>query len=264
MKIHLMGGDGRQLYLADYISDRGFPVSLSYLGSSAKTEWDADVLILPLPASRDGNFLHTPLADEKIPLSEIRAHFKGRLLFGGKLPKGHFPGAIDYFEQEEVTLANAALTVEGALALAIEHTSFSLLHQPVLVLGAGRIGQLLALRLMALGAKVTVAARRAESLALCEALGADGRFYEDIPYRRFRLVFNTVPAPVLTEERLRLFAEGTLLLELASAPGGFDPSIAEALGLISLQAPGLPGRFAPESAAACIGKFILKEMERLA
>ena len=264
MKIHLMGGDSRQLYLADYISDRGFPVSLSYLGGTAKPDWDADILILPLPVSRDGTVLNTPLSKEQISLAEIYSRFQGTTLFGGKLPKGAPAHAIDYFDAEEVTLANAALTVEGALALAIEHTSFSLLHQPVLVLGAGRIGQLLALRLMALGAKVTVAARRAESLALCEALGAAGRFYEDIPYRRFRLVFNTVPAPVLTEERLKLFTEGTLLLELASTPGGFDPSIAESLGLIPLQAPGLPGKYAPESAAACIGKFIIKEMERLA
>lgn len=264
MKIHLMGGDSRQLYLADYISDRGFPVSVSYLGGTARPDWEADVLILPLPVSRDGTTLNTPLSKEPISLAEIYRQFRGRYLFGGKLPEGAPTHAIDYFEAEEVTLANAALTVEGALALAIEHTSFSLLHQPALVLGAGRIGQLLALRLIALGARVTVAARRPESLALAEALGATAQFYEDVPYRRFRLVFNTVPARVLTEERLKLFPEGTLLLELASAPGGFETEAAEALGLVPLPAPGLPGKFAPESAAACIGKFIIKEMERLA
>lgn len=264
MKIHLMGGDERQLYLADYISDLGFKVSLSYMGGTASPQWDADVLILPLPVSRDGVTLNTPLAKEQLPLSEIRTHFKGRLLFGGKLPKELFPDGIDYFAAEEVTLANAALTAEGALALAIEQTPFSLLHQPVLVLGAGRIGQLLALRLAALGANVTVAARRAESLALCEALGVEGRFYEDLPYGKFRLVLNTVPARVLCEEALVRLPEDALLIELASAPGGFDPHVAERLGLRILPAPGLPGRFMPESAARCIGKFIIKEMERLA
>lgn len=264
MRIHLMGGDGRQLYLADYISDLGFEVSLSYTGGTAKPDWEADVLILPLPVSRDGVTLNAPLAKETISLREIFEKFKGKLLFGGMLPPEAPEGSIDYYKAEEVTLMNAALTVEGALALAIEHTPFSLLHQPILVLGAGRIGQLLAVRLTALGARVTVAARRAESLALCEALGARGQFYEDIPYQRFRLVFNTVPARVLREDALGRLPEGALLMELASAPGGFDPKLAEGLGLTVLPAPGLPGKYAPESAARCIGKFILKEMERLA
>lgn len=261
MKIHLMGGDSRQLFLADYISDRGFPVTLSYLGGTALPRWDADILILPLPSTRDGVTLNAPLSKETIPLRTIFDQFKGKFLFGGMLPKDAPDHGVDYFKAEEITIANAALTVEGALALAIKNTPFSLLHQPVLVLGAGRIGRLLALRLTALGAKVTVAARRAESLALCRALGAEGRFYEDIPYGRFRLVFNTVPAKVLTYDALRALPEGALLIELASAPGGFNPDTAESLGLQVLNAPGLPGRFSPESAAESIGKFILKEME---
>lgn len=262
MKIHLMGGDSRQLYLADYISDRGFPVSLSYLGTGGTPQWDADLLILPLPASRDGVTLNAPLAKETIPLQTVYDHFKGPYLFGGKLPRSAPLRAIDYYRAEEITVANAALTVEGALALAISNTPFALLNQPVLVLGAGRIGQLLALRLTAMGARVTVAARRAESLALCRALGAEARFYEDVPYQRFRLVFNTVPARVL--QQLERLPEGALLIELASAPGGFDAEAAEKLGLQVLHAPGLPGKFAPESAAEVIGEFILKEMERLA
>ncbi|MBQ8893479.1 MAG: dipicolinate synthase [Clostridia bacterium] len=259
MTIHLIGGDARQLYLADYISDRGFPVTCSFLGGTGLPQWDADIMILPLPATRDGINLNTPLAQETLPLAHIFKHFKGKQLFGGKLPPGA-PG-IDYYQAEEITLANAALTVEGALALAILHTPFALLRQPVLVLGAGRIGQLLALRLTALGARVTVAARRAESLALCRALGAEGRFFEDVPYQRFRLIFNTVPARVLPLDRLQ---EDTTLIELASAPGGFDAGEAQRLGLQVITAPGLPGKYTPESAAAFIGEFILKEMERLA
>lgn len=264
MKIHLMGGDSRQLYLADYISDRGFSVSLSYLGEGGLPQWDADLLVLPLPATRDGITLNAPMARETIPLQTVYEKFKGPYLFGGKLPRNAPLRAIDYYRAEELTVTNAALTAEGALALAITNTPFALLNQPVLVLGAGRIGQLLALRLTALGAKVTVAARRPESQAHCRALGAEARFFEDVPYQRFRLVFNTVPARVLPEEALCRLPEGALLMELASAPGGFDPTAAEQLGLQVLHAPGLPGKYAPETAAEAIGEFILKEMERLA
>ena len=263
MKIQLIGGDRRQLYLADYIRAHGFQVSTSARGTAAPPDWEADICILPLPATRDGVFLNAPMAAEPVALQSVLDHFKGKLLFGGMLPPA--PQAsyrvIDYFAAEEVTIGNIVPTVEGALALAIENTPFTLLNHPALVLGAGRIGSLLASRLTALGAAVTVAARREASLAACRALGAKARLYEDLPLQRFRLIFNTVPARVLEEERLRRLPQDALLIELASKPGGFDPQKAEALGLRVMQAPGLPGKFAPETAAEIIGEYILKEME---
>lgn len=262
MRFHIMGGDERQLYLADYISERGFGVTLSYLGGTAPPDWNAEVLVLPLPATRDWVTLNAPLSQETITLQSVYQNFKGPYIFGGRLPDHAPPNAVDYYRAEEITVANAALTVEGALALAITHTPFALLEQPVLVLGAGRIGQLLALRLGALGACVTVAARRAESLALCRTLGAQARFYEDVPYGRFRLVFNTVPARVLNTAALQRLPEGALLIELASAPGGFDVKEAEQEGLQCINAPSLPGRFTPQTAAERIGEYIIKEMER--
>ena len=213
----------------------------------------------PLPVSRDGDWLNTPLSKKRIPLEEIKDRYPSGQIFGGMLPRC-FRGT-DYFAAEEVTVANVVPTVEGALALAIANTSFTLAGEPVLVLGAGRIGQLLTLRLIALGAKVTVAARRAQSLALCRTYGAEGRYYEDLPLSRFRLIFNTVPNTVLDEERLKRLPGGALLMELASAPGGFDPTLAVSLGLGVLNAQGLPGKYAPETAAKIIGDYILKEMD---
>jgi dipicolinate synthase subunit A len=43
-----------------------------------------------------------------------------------------------------------------------------------------------------------------------------------------------------------------VLLELASAPGGFDTEAAEKLGLKIIAAPGLPGQCAPYAAAELI------------
>ena len=57
-----------------------------------------------------------------------------------------------------------------------------------------------------------------------------------------------MPAPILGQEVLEALREGTTLLELASS-AGFDREAAGALGLRVLSAPGLPGRYAPETAA---------------
>ena len=65
----------------------------------------------------------------------------------------------------------------------------------------------------------------------------------------FEFIVNTVPARVIDDATLCMVKEGAVLLELASAPGGFDRKLAENIGLRSAAAPGLPGRCAPQSAA---------------
>ena len=261
MTFHLMGGDRRQSLLASYLKKRGFSATQSF--PDGPPQWDADALILPLPATKDRIHLHTPRCDETILLTDIFRQFRGKRIFGGMLPSDAPTDAIDYYSAEEVLLPNAAATAEGALALAIERTPFMLAGNPALILGGGRIGQFLAAKLSALGAQVWVGARRSESVALCRAFGWNSALYEDLPYHRFRLIFNTVPARVLDRERLAMLPKGALLIELASAPFGFDPEEALAHQLKVCSGAALPGKYCPETAAKIIGDYILKEMDLL-
>ena len=77
----------------------------------------------------------------------------------------------DYFAREELAVANAVPTAEGAVQIAMEQLPITIHGARVLVVGFGRVGRALAQRLAALGAKVTVAARRYESLAWAQASG---------------------------------------------------------------------------------------------
>ena len=56
-------------------------------------------------------------------------------------------------------------------------------------------------------------------------------------------------------------AKDALLLELASAPGGFDRSLADNIGLRAIAAPGLPGRCAPRRAAELMCEAIYASLE---
>ena len=67
--------------------------------------------------------------------------------------------------------ANAFPTCEGALQLAMEQTAFTLQNARCLVIGAGRIGMLLARKLYALDAQVTVSARCTRDFARIAAAG---------------------------------------------------------------------------------------------
>ena len=49
---------------------------------------------------------------------------------------------------------------------------------------------------------------------------------------------------------------GALVVDLASRPGGVDQEAARVLGLRTLWAQGLPGKWAPETAAAAIREAV--------
>ena len=68
----------------------------------------------------------------------------------------------------------------------------------------------------------------------------------------FQLIFNTVPAPVLGKAELAGLTPGTLVLDLASLPGGIVPDAPLPDGCRLLHALSLPGKVAPRSAARAI------------
>ncbi len=262
MNFQIIGGDERQQYLTEFLKEKGFSVFRKIEEKDPEPRQDADYMILPLPASRDGRSVWMPRCSHSYDLKHLISTFRGRAILGGMLPKLASPcSLIDYYQNESLLWANAALTAEGALGLAIGTAPFSLWEASCIILGAGRIGKILAHRLKALGAKVIVGARREAALAELRAMGIEGRRLEDLPLGRGSILFNTIPAPILDRERLKRLPEGAILIELASAPGGYDAEEAAALGLTPINGQGLPGRFSPQTAARLIGETILKEIE---
>ncbi len=259
MTIHLMGGDQRLDYLAAYLAEKGFPVSRSFHGEGTPIQWDADLLILPMPVSKDGRTLFAPKNERTILLKELFEKFRGGRIFGGVFP--FYPEGLpltDYGRAESILWANAALTAEAALGILLQSTPYSLKGEPVLILGGGRIAGLLGELLLKIGARPMIAARRESQLAACRARGLEARHFKDLPLKRFRLVCNTAPARLIPPSA---FKPGTKILELASAPFGFDPEECLKNGLEHINGGALPGKWMPETAARLIGDYILKEME---
>jgi dipicolinate synthase subunit A len=175
-------------------------------------------------------------------------------IFGGFLNREELQGYYcdDLLKDEGYLAQNAAITAHCALQVALEHLPVTLVDCPVLVLGWGRIGKCLASLLKALGAEVVIAARKEEHQAMIRALGYEA---ETLPFPvytlpRFRAVFNTVPAPVLSEEAMSHCRKNCVKIELASSPGMEGTDI--------LEARGLPGRLAPESSGKLIARTVLR------
>lgn len=93
-----------------------------------------------------------------------------------------------------------------------------------LVLGYGRIGRVLSKILDAFGAKVSVCARRYESLAWIHAMGLNEMNMCTLAdnISGFDVIFNTVPSIILDKQLLRRVNKKALIIDLASKPGGVD------------------------------------------
>lgn len=70
------------------------------------------------------------------------------------------------------------------------------------------------------------------------------------------MLFNTVPQTVIGRKELA-GAKDSLIIDLASKPGGVDFDAARDLGVKVIWALGLPGKVAPVSAGKIIKKSIL-------
>lgn len=150
--------------------------------------------------------------------------------------------------------ANAVPTAEGAIQIAMEQTDVTLHGLPVLVIGNGRVGSILAAKLHALGAQVTVSARNCRDFALIEAAGMESADTRNLTrvLDRFPVVFNTVPAAVLGGPELAKLPPNALVIDLASQPGGVDPSAEPPQGLRLIHALSLPGKVAPVTASIAV------------
>ena len=205
-------------------------------------------LLLPVPSTQPG-------CDLKGLLAQLPA---GITIVGGNLNPQEFPGykLMDLLQDPTYLARNAAITAYCALRLAMMELPVMLRGCKVLIIGWGRIAKCLAALLWALEADVTIAARREADRAMACALGYRTEAIADLDgsLNDYRLIFNTVPAPVLSEAQVELCRQGCLRIDLASVQG--------IAGNHKIWARGLPGKDAPESSGALIAKTVIRLLER--
>ena len=265
--IAVLGGDARSVQLAKLLAADGFAVStwgIDAVNAAALSEaTGTEVIALPIPLSREGKLTGTEMRVEELfsYLSPSQRIFAGAVraedyVFAAR----HSLHITDYMDREDFAVRNVVPTVEGALELAMHALPVTLHGSECLVLGYGRIGKLLSQRLHALGARVSVAARKQSDFAWIESYGYVSLHSAQLTGKLadFRVIFNTVPHRLLDAPLLAELRRDCVLIELASV-FGFDVSAARENGLQLVAGGGLPGRCAPETAAAAMKKIILEE-----
>ena len=215
---------------------------------------DVTHFLLPVPSFE---------ADGRIRGGGILEHLLAKLpetvtVIGGNLDHPSLAGyhTIDLLKDPVYLAENAAITADCALRVAGRRLQTVFRGCPILVIGWGRIGKHLASMLQLLGSDTTVAARKKGDRALLKSLGfhtADPTKLEEL-LPRYRVIFNTVPAPVLSDAQTHLCRLDCLKIELASSDGICGSNV--------IPARGLPGKEAPESAGKLIAEAVCRLLSK--
>ncbi|URN93461.1 MAG: dipicolinate synthase subunit DpsA [Candidatus Pristimantibacillus lignocellulolyticus] len=288
VKVLLLGGDARQLEVIHKLCELNAQVTVC--GFDQRKELnpravavdlevssleDLDALILPAVGPDDDGFIQTVFSSESLQLTKeyLLALPKHCTIYTG-IAKSYLKQLcndggyqlVELFERDDVAIYNSIPTAEGALMMAIQHTDITIHRSNSMVLGFGRTGITMARTLQALGSNVYFGVRRSEQYARAYEMGFNPFYTKDLEQfvGNIDLLFNTIPTMIITAQIIEKLQKSTVIIDLATKPGGTDFHFAEERGMKALLAPGLPGIVAPRTAglllADCLSQLIHTEL----
>lgn len=280
MQIAVIGGDARQLEIIRKLTELDAKLSLigfeqldhAFTGAAKVkiSEVDfshLDSLILPVSGTSPEGQVDTVFSNEKVVLlEEMIAQTPTHCVVYTGISNPYLNGIVErsdrrlvpIFNRDDVAIYNSIPTVEGTIMLAIQHTDFTIHGSNVMVLGLGRVGMSVARTFAAIGAKVTVGARKTEHFARITEMGLTPFHLDDLSnwVKEVDICINTIPHPIVTATVISKMPAHTLIIDLASKPGGTDFRYAEKRGIKALLAPSLPGIVAPKTAGNIIANVL--------
>jgi dipicolinate synthase subunit A len=274
--IVFIGGDIRQLEAAKTVKQHGYNPLLMGFDSIDTAEIEklkyfdlpeeVCALVLPVAGISESGEIPATFSDKKIFVSDFAEKISDSitLVLGKSIPSltklisEKSIKIVELLKMEEFAILNAIPTAEGAIQLAMENTAITIHGSTCMVLGFGRIGRILSRMLKGIGASVLVEARKAEDIAWIKVAGFRPVHQTKLSdyVSKADIIFNTVPALMLSEHLIEKLKKDVLVIDLASAPGGVDIEAAKRLNVKAITAPGLPGKVAPRTAGRIIGDLI--------
>ena len=287
LNVAVIGGDARQLEVIRKLTeldaklflvgfdqlDHGFTGAIKVKIDEIQFE-EIDVIILPIPGTNPEGIIETVFSNEEVKLTDalLTSTPPHCVIYSGitnsyldKIVESTQRKLVLLFERDDVAIYNSIPTVEGTIMMAIQHTDTTIHGSSIAVLGLGRVGMSVARTFAALGAQVKVGARKTADLARITEMGLTPFTLENIheEIKEVDICINTVPHLIVTSKVIANMPAHTLIIDLASKPGGTDFRYAEKRGIKALLAPGLPGIVAPKTAGQIIANVLSQLLTEL-
>jgi dipicolinate synthase subunit A len=283
MQIAVIGGDARQLEIIRKLTELDAKLSLigfeqlDHAFSGAVKEkmeevdfTHIDAFILPVAGTNAEGQVETIFSNEKVILTEeILSKTPDHCTIYSGISNSYLNGIskqrtlVKLFERDDVAIYNSIPTVEGTIMMAIQHTDFTIHGSNIAVLGLGRCGMSVARAFHALGAKVKVGARKTEHLARITEMALTPFQLNDLEkeVKETDILINTIPYPIVSAAVISKMPAHTLIIDIASRPGGTDFRYAEKRGIKALLAPSLPGIVAPKTAGQILADVLAQLLQ---
>ena len=126
------------------------------------------------------------------------------------------------------------------------------------MLGFGNVGKYTAKLLKGLNARVFCYDIKKQEVANIKSCGYNVLEEFNNYIEKIDVIVTTVPALVLDEDKFKYINKNTLIIDVASKPGGVDFEYAKRNGYKVIHALGIPGKIAPRTAATYMKKIIEK------
>ncbi|MDD3839258.1 MAG: dipicolinate synthase subunit DpsA [Clostridia bacterium] len=266
----IAGGDDRQLELYKFMLDMGYRVNIVGFDDFKQNNIfeylkESEIIIFPVPSITNKVFLNSRYSNKTYIFNELLEYInKDSKVFGSKFNETarlfFLTNNIEFYdltENQEFSILNSIPTAEGVIQIAMEKSNITIHNSRVLILGFGKSGKCITHLFKSMGADVTVEARKSSDLAWIEQYACKGIHLNQLKYalKDKDFIINTIPTMILDEEMLNLVNKETIIIDIASKPGGVDFMAAKRLGITADIYPGLPGKIAPKSSAKIIYKI---------
>lgn len=253
---------------------------LTYLIDAIKKKYEITIVAVPTELKKLENLtqythLLLPIAGVDNTLTirggsiqltdELLANFKGKTILTGLIVSELSKrceelgiGIVSYLT-DAFMIDNNYLTCEGIIAQMVSLSPKAIFHSKCLIVGFGRLGQILAKILQAFKADISIVARDDKDIVKITIDGYKALKYEELEkcITDYDFIITTVPQQVITPDHLNLLSgKDILILDVSSVPYSFDHQLAERLGIHAYLLPQLPGRFAPKTAGELLAHTI--------
>ena len=277
----ILGGDNRNIKLAKLLAKEnnivytyGLEEAEELLGISKiyncnsveELAFSSGIIVGPIPFSKDGVNVLMPYSNQKITIKEcVKKICNNNKLVVGQvsddiynLAKDSNLEIVDIMKCEELVILNTIATAEGTIQVLMKNTDTILQGLSVLILGFGKVAKTLAYKLYNMQMDVTCAVRKNTDLSWISAYGYNRKNIHELSsyVGDYDIIINTIPAIVVGKKEIEKINNETLVVDLASYPGGIDVDEIKKKDIKYVWALGLPGKVAPVTSAKYIRQTI--------